>query len=697
MSSRTAKRVTGALAIILAGSLALTGCGGDSATGGLLVSTLTANPSAMDTGATTVVEAVVRENGAVVADRVVTFTVSPTSAGFFTPSVDTSDASGLVATVFTSTTSGSATISASVTGGTGATTPVTINAAQQTGSGNLTMNLSNSLLLADGASASTVTVTVRDALSNLAPDGTIVRLTSGEKFVDVDGNGYWTAGIDSLVFDSDGDGVWDAIGSITATAVVAGGAGQVAVTFTAGSVAATAYIKASVDDGVYSGEIESTIQLTPNAVVNSIFLDADTIHLAVRQTGGFETSTLRAWCYDENGNSIPEGITVTFVITDGPAGGENIANLGWGPYTAITNAQGVAIAPISSGTASGTIRFRASSGTVLSNATQIMVNAGPPVEISVGVDTCNTRMWRIVNGRIGVTAVVRDLYRNPVSDSTAVYFTTDEGQVIAQQGATRDASGVAETEWISGYDVTGHDGTIWVYAETSGGTVRDSVAFINSDMVATIALSGFPNSLIVDGEDNAHYSILLFDLNGNPVINGMDVGHRESFVTITTELSENQCFGSFARGTIKRFGPLTRDYVLSPGVDDGIGAVDLVTFFVENGSLTVPCTLLTGSSYSKNSSIDDLPSTFDEGQSSPFNATIHDRFGNPLGNHVLVAAASAGTIANTTLTTNLYGEVYGFNFTAPIDPLIDKVTISVADTDPRGNGLIMVSTVTIIH
>ena len=679
---------------------AFAGCTGttnDTGASGLQVSSLSASPGTVDNGSTTVVEGTVMLNGGAVANRVVTFTVTPSTAGSFSPSVDTSDANGMVASVFTATTIGSATITASVAGGSASTTPVTIQSAQSSGSGNISVNVSSSLLLADGATNATVTVTVRDALSNPAPDGTVVRLAAGEKFIDVDGNGYWSAGIDSLVFDVNGNGNWDANGTIPATATVAGGAGAAVITYTSGTTASTVYIHASVDDGAFSGDMEASIQLTPDAAVNSIYLDADSIHLAVKQTGGFETTKLNARCFDLNGNPVPEGITVSFVITDGPGGGENIANLGYGPYSAVTNSQGMVSAPISSGTISGTMRIRASSDTVLSNATQIIIDAGPPTEITVGVDTCNIRLWRIVNGEVGAVAVVRDVYHNPVTDSTAVYFTTDEGQVMAHQKATRDHKGVASTTWISGYDVTGKDGIVWIIAETSGGTVKDSVAFINSDFVDSVNVTGWPNTLVVDGEDNADFSVLLYDINNNPVINGLEVNHNESYLTLTVDKSKNQCFGSFANGTVRREGPLNRDYVMSGATDDGIGAIDMVTFYLENGSQSKVCTLLTGSSYSKNSGFDQLVGSVAGGQTVPFGCNVKDRFGNPLGSHTVVASASAGTILTGAQTTNQYGEAFGFQYTAPIDTLITEAVITVTDTDPKGNGMKLTKSVTISH
>jgi len=339
--------------------------------------------------------------------------------------------------------------------------------------------------------------------------------------------------------------------------------------------------------------------------------------------------------------------------------------------------------------------LRAFADTVLSDPTLVIIDAGPPAEISVGVDTCNERFWRTVADEMGVTAVVRDIYHNPVADSTAVYFTTEEGQVMAHQSATTEHRGVAYSTWLSGYDKTGHDGRVWIYAETAGGTVRDSVMFFNSDYLDTIVLSGFPTSLVVDGEDEQEFILNLFDLNNNPVINGLFVDHSERFLSIGVGASKNECSGSRAIGTAKRVLPLSRDYVMSGVADDGIGAIDTVAFYLENAYTIGICSLLTGQSYGRNSNIIDLSSSVDSGQTIPFNIEIKDRFGNPLGSHSVTASASAGTILTGTQTTNLYGEAYGFQFLADMGSGVSKVTISVVDNDPRGNGMVITTTISI--
>ncbi|TET94959.1 MAG: hypothetical protein E3J26_03625, partial [Candidatus Zixiibacteriota bacterium] len=167
--------------------------------------TVTASPSSIDTSSTSIIEARVTDGGVGLPGREVTFSVDPSNAGEFGDTVVTTDADGFAATVFIAGTTGTADISAavngtSITGSVG----ITVTENQQTGSGNIEITVSPGLLLANGSDTSVVTITVRDDTYQPAPDSTLVKITAGEKFVDIDENGYWSEGIDSLVFDANG-------------------------------------------------------------------------------------------------------------------------------------------------------------------------------------------------------------------------------------------------------------------------------------------------------------------------------------------------------------------------------------------------------------------------------------------------------------------------------------------------------------
>lgn len=686
--------VTAALAIMSLGVMVMTGCSSksvlDETPEGTTVA-VTASPNSLGTGSTSVIEATVVNDGVGLANQVVTFEVNPSDAGYFTPTVDTTDADGISASIFTATKSGLATISAAISGtSVVGSAGVTVTQGQQS-SGNVIIDVSPSLLLANGSDTSVVTITVRDNIGQPAPEGTLVKITAGEKFVDVDENGYWSQGIDTLVFDANSNGQWDAIGLIPSTALISGGTGTAVVNYISGNDALTVYIKATVEDNGIKGNADAPLQLSPDATINSIYLASDSINLVVKQTGGIESALLYATGYDINANAVPEGLTINFIITDGPGGGEHLGTVGYGPYQAITNSQGIASVTIHSGTVSGTIRIRAYADTVLSNATQVMVSAGPPAQIVVGSEFCNIDYWDDVGEKVGIVAVVSDFYMNPVNDSTVVYFTTDEGTMKSHEERTQKLEGIASTKWISGTNVPTADGRVLIIAETAGGTVVDTGMFFNTHIPDTLIVVGVPAFMPADGISKAVVFVSGFDFNDNPVVGGTTFKADAYYLNVTGGILENGCYSSSDRIKITSV-TLKTDNSLTGGNDDGIGAYDVVIFW--SGAAAVSSfnvTLTTGNAYRGNSIINGLGSV-NPGDQVFLSVTIKDRFGNPLGDHTLNMTATGGTVTGATQDTDSYGEANGFIWTAPATPA--TYTITVSDTDPRG-GIVLTKQVTV--
>ncbi len=664
---------------------------GGTTTGDVNLGQPSASPATFDQGTTSIITiAATDAEDDPLAGVSVTFAVTPVAAGTFNPASATTDDLGVATSVFTAAQSGSLQITG--TDGT-ATSPyvnVNVNSTSQQTSGNLTINVTPSLLTADGASTSTVIVHVSDESDLPATDGTVVKLASGERFDDVDGNGYFTAG-DSLMFDYNANDEWDPVGIIPAVATTEGG--SIAVAYTAGTEATTSYIKATVTGTVdFDGSVETSIQLTPDATVYAIEISTDVTGLQVRHTGGLEFTDLDAICYDVNGNTVPEGVAVNFTITNGPSGGENLNGGGVGPVEARTNSQGVATVQVWSGTISGTLRLYASAGSVLSNAAFVSVFAGPPYYLAVGSDFCNMAGWNTVNRELYVDAVVSDIYNNPVQDSVAVYFTVDEG-VIDAYGITADSTGVAQAIFRTGEPQT--DGRVWVWAETSGGTVVGSTMFLNSYIPASITPTMSPQMLPANGESEATIWADVRDLNSNFVVDETEVLTKVLYGSANGGGTSDGCHASLFDGTYTST-VLKQDFSLTGGNDDGIGGIDVVTMRSGFVSTSIVCTLTTGTSFYEESAVSLDATSVPYGTAGiPVRALIKDRAGNPLGDHTLTATITNGSMTTATGETNTYGEAFEFRFSAPADSTNGtKGIITITDTDPRSGGLIMSTTVT---
>ncbi len=686
-----------AVILVLAGCSAGSRSSSSTGSGGTIIniSQPTAIPSDLNEGETSVIEVTVTDGDNTPVEGVsVDFIVSPSGGGYFTPPTAITDTNGLASAVFTAQQPGTMSIAAMAEGNQSTYTSITVASTGQQTSGNLEISVNPGLLIADGASSATVSVTVRDIDDNPAPAGTVVRFAAGERFDDVDGDGYWTRNVDALISDYNSNGDWDPIGLIPGSATT-DASGVASATYTAGTVATMVYIKTTVTGTAdYDGTIESSVQLAPDVDVYSIELSSEATGIQVQHTGGIETTDMHATCYDINGDPVPEGQTVTFVITDGPGGGENIAGQDYGPVAALTNSSGVATVPVWSGTISGTIRIYASSGTALSNATFIVVHAGPPYYIGIRTELCNMDGWNTVNREQHISAAVADLFHNPVQNGVAVYFTVDEG-IIGAYGITQDSTGVAGTVFRTGEPQV--DGIVWVWGETSGGAVVGSTFFINSYIPDHIYGSIMPTVVPANGSATAAFRADVRDLNDNFVVGGTGVTTKTLFGAASGGGTVDGCHASVFKG---EYGSATldQDYSVTGIDDDGIGGIDVITLESGFADTAIVCTLTTEYAFAGESSFEMQASSIPYGATNvPFHVIVKDRYGNPLADHTMTATASAGTIAAGTESqeTNTFGEAFGFRYNAPVDSTVGKsALIIVTDGDVRGGGLTLSASLT---
>ncbi len=644
------------------------------------IKSLSAIPAEVQNGQTAVVDVVVEDDAnRPVSGAQVAFSVAPGTIGYCTPSVDTTDANGSAATVFTATGLGTATIQANVAGVVSQTVQVDIVTSGEAAKP-LQIQLDPSWLSADGISSSQVTVTVTDSLGNTAANGTVVKFAAGEKFEDEDQDGYYTAGIDQLKFDTNQDYKWNPIGYIPAFALTQDG--EVTVTYVAGLRTGTCYIKVTTEPEGEFLQADASILLVPTDSVAYIILTPDEARIQVRGTGGVEATQIRAVCYDDNGNRVGADFPVEFYIINGPDGGESLDGTVSDSVTINTNSQGEAVVTLSSGTKSGPVRMRAKTGTVLSYSTLVTICAGPPVDISIGVTPCNIRGWDINCVEADLCACVVDAYGNPVPDSTSVHFGTEEGSV---QCCDETKQGCAYSKYLSGDPR--NDGRAYIWAETWGenGIISDSTMLIVSGPPAKVNFLTYPHTLLADGISKGDVMVEVLDVNDNFVVDLTPVEMKTRFGSVTSGTTTDGCHASLFETELTS-EVLAQDYSMSyTDHDDGIGVVNVLTAKSGFVSSSVNVTFLTGITYSKNCDID-IEATIPHGSTVPVVVIIRDRYGNPLGGHLVVADqtnTSGGTVTGSDYT-NEFGEATGFTYTTSTDPAVKSGVVSFCDNDPRG-------------
>jgi hypothetical protein len=689
------------MAAVLVGFAFFAGCGDDIASSGdgdgggdpaaiERIISFSSSPSEISFGSESTVSGLVVDSAnAGIQGRQVVLSVLPETAGYFIPAAVTSGTDGSFEATFYPLDTGSVEIWAVITSSqvsANLTTEVVAGEDLQTGEWRFNFAAVPDFTLADGDDVSTVTAEILDPDGNTVPDGIEVRLEAGERFNDVDGNGYFTENVDQVLVDINGNEIWDRVGSVPSTVTTSGG--QIQFDYTAGTISGLIYIRATLFDNGEANSGEFPMVLRPGNEIASIALTTDRSEIQVKATGGIEFANLTAVCFDAYGNKVQSELPVDFFFVYGPEGGERFTISEYDStqtspdtLTAYTNVVGEVTATVFSGIKSGTVMIQAESGDILSNATLININAGPAFEMSVGVNPCNIRGWDVVNEQANVVAMVNDKYGNPVMDSTEVFFWTDEGMVTA---ASITESGLGEAVYSSG-DPRG-DGLAIIRAETAGGTVVDSTILIVSGPAYTITAYGYALELMADGEDYTDIWVDARDVNDNFMTDGTPVEILfNDGTTLNGNLSDG-CYSSLERIRYKST-TLTRDYVYSVP-DNGIGRY--LEGYAQAGGVMGPSDAIsiilhTGPANTERSEVR-VSSTAAPGSSEPVDVVIMDRAGNPLGGHLIEATANLGTLSPTSATTNAYGEV-GFIYTAPGAIGNDYITIS--DEDPGYGGIVM--------
>ncbi len=647
-------------------------------------------PAILAEGETAVVEVLVTNaNGDPLANATVYLFAEPNVAGVFSSSVVETNGDGIGTAIFTATTEGSVVISARVEGN---QTTLTKNVVIESGTGggnldgHIILSITPALVQADGFSTAIINALVSNGQGDPVSNGSVIKFVAGEKFADINGDGIWTNNIDTLIFDLDSDDLWDPIGSIDATVTTVDG--QAVTTYTAGSTAGVVYIKATGGQPGSHFSAEVALSLTSNDSVHSISLTPSWQTVQVRGTGGIEFSQLTAATFDAKGNPAPQGREIEFLITAGPGGGEAINGDPVGPVSAITDANGVAAVTLNAGSASGTVRVLARSGAVVTAATQLTIRSGPPAYISIGASDCNVPSILTVNATNDVVALVVDQWGNEVPDSTSVWFGCEQGLIEGADATNPSITqrGTAHTTWHSG--APKNDGYVWYWAQTSGGTVVDTSFFYESGGAAYGTFLAWPDTLFADNKDKGEVVIDVRDANGVFVDDGYIVEVGADIGIINDGAAHDGCFSSVYVGDYVA-GILDLDYhVTIP--DDGIGAIATITarsggFYGFNGSVEV--VLRTGAAYSK-TSIVDVPASMVYGTSAPIEIQIKDRWGNPLGGHLVeVTCNSGGTISGSPQYTNEYGVAGGYEFIASNNQSFTEALIVVRDLDPNYGGI----------
>ncbi|MCB5230529.1 MAG: hypothetical protein WCX83_00535 [Candidatus Cloacimonas sp.] len=286
--------------------------------------------------------------------------------------------------------------------------------------------------------------------------------------------------------------------------------------------------------------------------INTIsFAQEQDMYLDVRGVGGIESRGLKVELFDFNGNLVSGHENVKFELVAPVPAGANINNIGNSDIVLSNN--GVAVASINSGTGSGTIRVKASlveNPAIQATKSNIVIRSGQPNTVQPLIGDFNTGtalgggLWRIQ-----ASAIVKDVYGNPVIDGTAVHFTIESEDPTEELPGDMSIVGHGFVGNIGDEDPDGSPGVAYTHLTYNGRNTYDKLYVraesggIQGSALVTLPINGptlelIPDRLHVnffqDDEVRAYadvkISITLADGQGNPISNGViDVASTHGF------------------------------------------------------------------------------------------------------------------------------------------------------------------------
>ena len=320
-----------------------------------------------------------------------------------------------------------------------------------------------------------------------------------------------------------------------------GSNGQVTVTYTDKGCAASDIITISSSGAT---AITETIQDAVPAAAAIQFVSANptTDSIVIQGAGGngrVSTATLTFEVVDTHGNALPNQ-TVNFSLF--PAQVVNLQQT-----SAITDANGLVVASVSSGPTATTFRVNASVNTTVNGATTTLSTESDTITVTTGqtsaasvslsVDTYNIEGWDYDGTPANVTIHLADQNGNPVADGTPVVFTTNSGAIgTSSNGGCTTTDGTCTVPFISQNPRYGANNTtppagtraglatISVSTTTSNATISGKTGiFLSSSHVASYTITPGDSSGTVSGDTltttscNTSFYVQLNDINNNPM------------------------------------------------------------------------------------------------------------------------------------------------------------------------------------
>jgi hypothetical protein len=301
--------------------------------------------------------------------------------------------------------------------------------------------------------------------------------------------------------------------------------GRVATTFYSGTIAGIVIVRVDLEGNSYGIVLPNIVIYQTGAPASIALVNLQYDSIAIHGSGSNESSTMTFEARDAGGSpiSFSQPAMVNFTITGGPDGGEYLF-----PTSAATNAQGQVSTTLNSGTISGPVQVLArlaGDTTVYCSPISVVIHSGLPdqTHFAVAPMFLNFAGYDYYGVVDTMTAIVGDMYGNPVPMGTAVYFTSDAG--IIEGSCSTDASGFASVRLYSGPPPPSPAfplGTVYAQTVGQGGQIlTDStlVLFSGVTQIYNVAPTGFT----IGNGGAQSFTFRVSDEHGYPLVHGSQI------------------------------------------------------------------------------------------------------------------------------------------------------------------------------
>jgi hypothetical protein len=279
----------------------------------------------------------------------------------------------------------------------------------------------------------------------------------------------------------------------------------------------------------------TNLVITPQTTGSIQFVSATPSSISLKGIGGVEASQVRFKVLDTGGNPL-SGKAVTFGLSTTVGG---IALTPPTPDTATSDANGLVVTTVNSGTVSTPVRVTASTpgataGTTLTTQSNgLTISTGIPDQdsFSLSATTLNPEFLNFDGNTTVLTARLADHFNNPVPNGTAVNFTIEGGSIVASCSTIIDGAGNSNcSSTLTSQDPRPADGRVTVLAYAVG---EESFIDLNGNGVADLvpnelinlngSSSDMPEAFRDDNENGVRDANETFiDFNQDGVYNGAD-------------------------------------------------------------------------------------------------------------------------------------------------------------------------------